>query len=148
MNRVHYARNRRQLAALWLPRRQLWVVLSTVALVTSSRVHAAPVTLQFNGTIKTIYPAIPFDAGIEFALGDSISGEFMFDPAAGDGSKSFSAVQPYNFFLNISGVTLVAPSFGIEAIDNAFVVSDCPAGVDCFSGGAAFSSSSSSASLS
>lgn len=134
MNRVHYTRNHGHLAALWLPRRQLWVVLSAIALVTSSRVDAAPVTLHFSATIETVPPGIPFDAGIHFALGDTISGDFTFEPTQGDGGQSYRAVQPYDFILNINGVSVFTPSFTIEAIDNVLVVSDCPPGVNCLSG--------------
>jgi hypothetical protein len=96
--------------------------------------RAVPVTFRFDATIGTVPPGIPFDAGIDFALGDIISGKFTFDPSDGDGSMSFRAVQPYNFLLNINGTLLFTPTFEIEATNNLFIISDCPTGVDCLSG--------------
>jgi hypothetical protein len=63
---------------------------------------------------------------VQYSLGDKISGKFTFEPASGGGSKSFRAVQPYNFFLDINGVSLFTQSFEIEAIDNVLVISDSP----------------------
>jgi hypothetical protein len=100
----------------------------------SAFLHAEPVTFRFDAMITTVSPGIPFDAGVQFALGDTISGEFTFDPAEVDGGKSFSAIQPYEFILHINGVSLATPRFEIEAINNLFIISDCPAGVDCLSG--------------
>jgi hypothetical protein len=83
-------------------------------------------TLHFDATIGTVAPGIPFDSGVQFALGDTISGEFTFEAAEGDGSQSFSATQLYTFSLDINGVRLAAPSFEIEGIDDVLVISDFP----------------------
>ena len=111
-----------------------FVFLMNAFLALDPRVEAAPVTLRFDATIGTVSTGIPFDSGVQFSLGDTISGKFTFDPAEGDGGMSFHAVQPYDFFLNINYVSLFTPSFEIEAINNTVIISDCPAGVDCLSG--------------
>jgi hypothetical protein len=96
------------------------------AVVNCATLYGAPITFRFDAMVTTVSPGNPFDAGVQFALGDTISGEFTFDPAEGDGSKSFSAIQPYDFILHINGVSLATPSFEIEAINDVLIISDFP----------------------
>ncbi len=101
-----------------------WMVYATNA-------QAAPVTLRFDATIQTIFPGIPFDSGIEFELGDAITGQFTFEPAVGDGSMRFVATQPYGFSLNLDGIAFSISNFEIESINDSSLDYDCPPGVTC-----------------
>jgi hypothetical protein len=95
------------------------VLILSSACFASARQPAAPISFHFDATIGTVYDAIPFDSGLNFALGDTISGEFSFDPVPGDGSMLFDSHQPHEFSFNINGAIFTSPNFEIEAVNNA-----------------------------
>lgn len=88
---------------------------------------AAPVTLRFEAEIGTIAAGLPFDSGIEYSLGDIVTGQMTFEPVVGNGGMLFESQQPFDFQLNINGVELAAPSFTIESVDGAAITDFPPA---------------------
>jgi len=59
----------------------------------SSTLEAAPVTFAFEAEVRSLSTGIPFDTGIDVAVGDTIAGSFTFTPDPGDGSDSLDATQ-------------------------------------------------------
>ncbi len=94
----------------------------------SSAIFAAPATLRFDATIGTIFPGIPFDSGIDFALGDIVSGHFTFEPAEGDGGVlMFATMQPYEFSLDIGGAKFSTHGFEIQSLNDTVITDFAPA---------------------
>jgi hypothetical protein len=87
------------------------------------------VTFRFEAEIGTIFPGIPFDSGIDYAVGDVITGQFTFEPAYGLPESLLVVVQPYSAVLKISGFAFQTPNLlrdlTLESFDNAFYEVDC-----------------------
>jgi len=58
-----------------------------------STLIAAPVTFAFEVTVDSVFPGAPFDSEIDLAEGDVITGQFTFEPNAGDGNSPFMVNQ-------------------------------------------------------
>jgi hypothetical protein len=104
------------------------------ALLGLMELRAAPVTLRFEATINTVFPGIPFDSGVDFAVGELVSEEFTFDPSPGSAAEiSYSAAQPYIATLHIDGMAFrTPPSAGdleLLSSNNSFVTDYPPASV-------------------
>ncbi len=91
--------------------------VAVLVLGACSTAWAAPVTFGFEAEIDRL-SGIPFDSGINFSVGDIISGQFTFDPSAGDGTTHFVGIQPHSFGLNINGVAVSVPTFSIEVFND------------------------------
>ncbi len=102
---------------------QLQMALLTAILCNSLQgwLLAAPLTFAFDATIDNTFAGVPFESGLSFAQGDTVSGKFTFDPNPGGGS-TITTIQPHSFSLLIGNVELSCPSYQITANDNAFVV--------------------------
>jgi len=87
--------------------------------------QAAPVTFAFEATVDSISPGASFDSAIDIAEGDVITGQFTFEPNAGDGSASLVVDQPYSFTVNINGIELSTAAY------RATVSNDTGADLDC-----------------
>jgi len=86
-----------------------------LSFVTFVEVLAAPVTLQFEAEIVRVLDTVPFDAGVSFDVGDTITGQFSFVPdEIGGGSESgqpnsFESQQTTRAFINVNGVEFQTP---------------------------------------
>jgi len=92
---------------------------------TSATLEAAPVTFVFEATVDFISPGASFDSEIDLEEGDVITGQFTFEPNAGDGSSALVVNQPYNFTVNINGVELSTAAFETTVRDDAYSIIDC-----------------------
>lgn len=90
-------------------------------LMTNEAMQAAPITLRFNATIQSLSTGIPFDSGIDFAVGDVVSGQFTFEPQLGDGNAVFESSHPYQFEFNINGSHFASPNYETEAVNNSLI---------------------------
>lgn len=102
--------------------KHLWVLLAGVFCAASAPSKAAPITLAFEATIGTVFTGIPFDSGIDFHMGDVVSGRITFDPLPGDGSHIVRVLQPHPFTLYIGGNFFSSPNIEIESINDADAV--------------------------
>ncbi len=90
-----------------------------------SKLQAAPVTFAFEASVGSISPGASFDSDIILAVGDVITGQFTFEPNAGDGNSSFEVNQPYAFSLEINGVELSTAAYRATSRDDAVILVDC-----------------------
>lgn len=100
---------------------------------------ATPVTFAFEAEITTVFLGIPFESGIDFSVGDTISGRFTFDPleecAVFDGPGQplgglCETTQPFSFSVEIDGATFRTSDYELKVRDHVAVI-DSP-----FAGGA------------
>jgi hypothetical protein len=105
------------------------LVLFALALLVAANceVGAAPVTLQFNATIDTVFTGNPFDSGVSFVAGDIVLGKFTFEPIGGDGTSSIRVSQNHTFRVSVDGVELASESYEITADDDDYVFDFEPA---------------------
>jgi len=95
----------------------------------SSTLEAAPVTFAFDAEISSVSLGIPFDSGIDFSVGDTISGQFTFQPfeencAIADGPfQPFGCTKPqlFSFSMEIDGINLSVNSYEIDTLNNTGV---------------------------
>lgn len=78
-------------------------------------VQGEPVSLRFNAHIDRTPIGIPFDSGIDFAVGDVVKGQFTFNPAEGDGSNPLETIEPYEFSLDINGTIVKLPEYRLRS---------------------------------
>jgi hypothetical protein len=95
-------------------------IVASIFVAATNVVHAAPVTLRFEAEIDRVSGS-DFDSGIEFVVGDVVSGQFTYDPNPGDGETPLTVPQPYHFSIAINGVELASPSYEITADDDDLV---------------------------
>jgi hypothetical protein len=91
--------------------------------------YAAPLTLRFHATITTVAPGIPFESGINFAVGDTVSGQFAFEPAEDNSTNPFSSIQFEKFSLSVNGAQIVAPSYQMRSWNDNGITDFPPATV-------------------
>jgi len=100
----------------------------TIFLGASATLVAAPVTFAFEAEITTVSRGIPFDSGVDIAVGDTISGQFTFDPledcAEFDGPGQplgglCETTQPFSFSVEIDGATFRTSDYELKVRDNA-----------------------------
>lgn len=82
-------------------------------------VWAVPVALHFDAIIHTVPNGIPFASGLDFGVGEPVSGDFIFDPTPGIGGMNLDSTQPHLFRLRIGGKALSVSSFEILSVNNA-----------------------------
>jgi hypothetical protein len=92
--------------------------------------YAAPVTLRFDATIRSVGQNPLFDPGIDIAVGDVIIGKFTFDPTSNNSSTTHYAVQPYEAVLVIDGHRFQTPDskrdLTLLAFNNTYVIDNVP----------------------
>ncbi len=101
------------------------LVLASVGLGMAAGAGATPVTFAFEANVDFISLGASFDSEIGLAAGDVITGQFTFEPNAGDGSDSFEVNQPYAFSLKINGIELSTAAFKTTVLDDAGIIVDC-----------------------
>lgn len=106
---------------------QLALLLSIVFGMIRSSGEAAPITLAFEARIDEVISGIPFDLGLDYHVGDVVSGKFTFHPLAGDGGMYLEAPQLHELSLNINGNVFWTPQFGILSVNNGLMFEPPPA---------------------
>ena len=103
------------------------VAITGVCTISVNTLKAAPVTFRFEAEIDSL-SGVPFDSGINFSVGDIVSGQFTFEQSTvGDGSAYFEGTQPRNFSLNINGVVVLAPTFDFRVFNDTPILDFPPA---------------------
>lgn len=96
------------------------------ACLTAGSASSAPITLGFEAEIDRIAPGVPYESGVDSAVGDVISGTFTFDPQAREDDRiQLVTTQPYAAELRINGTTLRTDAYQAEAANNS-PISDFP----------------------
>ncbi len=113
---IHLRLRRPIVSIVWLAH-SLLLVSPFIAL--SSTAPAAPIEFAFEATIDTVVMGIPFDLGLDYQVGDKITGKFMFDPIAGDGEMYLESQQPYKFSLDVNGHQFKVESFEIQSVNDS-----------------------------
>ena len=103
------------------------LVLAGTGLGMAAGAGATPVTLAFEAEISSASLGIPFDSGIDFSVGDKISGQFTFNPLEdcaefeGPGQPLgglCATTQPFSFSVEIDGATFRTSNYELEVRDN------------------------------
>jgi hypothetical protein len=97
------------------------VVLVGIVSLGSRTTQAGPVTFRFNALIDNV-GGIPFNLGLDFAVGDEITGSFTFDPQEGDGDITAVYPQNHQLLLEINGRMLATSNFEVFVGNNVEVI--------------------------
>src|SRR4029078_13352196 len=94
-------------------------IAATLQFVGVQRAESAPITLSFDATIHTVFPGIPFDSGVNFAVDDIIHGRFTFEPQTSPGDMYLLATQAYELAIDVNGTELTTQGFQLESVNNS-----------------------------
>ncbi len=91
--------------------------------------QAAPMTFAFEAEISSVSLGIPFDSGIDFSVGDTISGQFTFEPFEEDCAVTSGPIQPLGctrlqsntFLVDVNGTEIESSSYEINVLNNGGV---------------------------
>jgi len=106
-------------------------VFAVLMFGTQAMLQAAPVTFAFDAEITTVSRGIPFDSGVDFAVGDTISGQFTLDPledcAVFDGPVQplgdlCATTQSSSFTVDINGAILRTPGFDLDVRNDTLIL--------------------------
>ena len=99
-----------------------WIGISTS--------NAKPMTLQFEAEVGIIHNHDMIDIGFDVMVGDSLSGQFSFEPEKGDGSGTnfVEFEQPFSTSIEINGEVLTTSGFLLTSFNNSIRVCDCGPG--------------------